>query len=114
MAALREGFTTGSCALACCLRQRDGLPFAGVSDGAGGRGIYPPVIIPHADGSCGVIKDSGNDLDIANGMEVVARVEVLSQDGPMCSAQGKASARWRKWGSKFLLESLRLIPCHGR
>ena len=83
MADLREGFTTGSCAaaaaLACCLWQRDGTcpPQVGLRVPAGK--VYTPVIISHADGSCGVIKDSGDDPDITNGMEVIAKVELLNE-----------------------------------
>ena len=82
---LREGFTTGSCAaaaaLACCLRIRDGkCPDQVCITVPEGR-QYIPSIIPHADGSCGVIKDSGDDPDITNGMEIISKVELLDTDG---------------------------------
>lgn len=85
MKALREGFTTGSCAaaaaLACCLWQRDGRCPEKVSvDVPEGR-RYVPSIIPHADGSCGVVKDSGDDPDVTNGMEVVVKVDLLPGAG---------------------------------
>ena len=87
MKALREGFTTGSCAaaaaLACCLRLRDGVCPERVSIVVPEGRTYAPEIIAHADGSCGVIKDSGDDPDITNGVEVVARVEIDAADGPI-------------------------------
>ena len=94
MAVLREGFTTGSCAsaaaLACCLWQRDGACPAQVSLRVPAGKVYTPVIIPHEDGSCGVIKDSGDDPDITNGTEVVAKVEPLQENGPIvfCAGEG--------------------------
>ena len=94
MAVLREGFTTGSCAaaaaLACCLWQRDGNCPSQVSLTVPAGKVYTPVIIPHADGRCGVIKDSGDDPDITNGTEVVAKVELLQENGPVifCAGEG--------------------------
>ncbi|MBP5750540.1 MAG: cobalamin biosynthesis protein CbiD [Firmicutes bacterium] len=94
MKKLREGFTTGSCAaaaaLACCLWQRDGhCPDAVELEVPGGK-VYRPDIVPHEDGSCGIIKDSGDDPDITNGMEIVSRVELLEGDGPVdfCAGEG--------------------------
>ena len=85
MKKLREGFTTGSCAaaaaLACCLWIRDGkCPDQVCITVPEGR-QYIPNIIPHDDGSCGVIKDSGDDPDITNGMEIIAKVELSETDG---------------------------------
>jgi cobalt-precorrin-5B (C1)-methyltransferase len=85
MKELRDGFTTGSCAaaaaLAACLWQRDGFcPDAVELEVPGGK-IYRPDIVPHEDGSCGIYKDSGDDPDITNGMEVVSKVELLEGDG---------------------------------
>lgn len=94
MVDLREGFTTGSCAaaaaLACCLWQRDGTCPSQVGLRVPAGKVYTPVIIPHADGSCGVIKDSGDDPDITNGMEVIAKVELLEENGPVvfCAGEG--------------------------
>lgn len=87
MKKLREGFTTGSCAaaaaLACCLWQRDGFcPDAVELEVPAGK-IYRPDIVPHEDGSCGIFKDSGDDPDITNGMEIVSKVELLDGDGPV-------------------------------
>ncbi|MBR3394662.1 MAG: cobalamin biosynthesis protein CbiD [Firmicutes bacterium] len=87
MKKLREGFTTGSCAaaaaLACCLWQRDGAcPEAVELEVPGGK-VYRPQIVPHEDGSCGIIKDSGDDPDITKGMEVISRVDISQEDGPI-------------------------------
>ena len=92
MKKLREGFTTGSCAaaaaLAACLWQRDGFcPDAVELEVPGGK-IYRPDIVPHEDGSCGIYKDSGDDPDITNGMEIVSRVELLDGDGPVTFRAG--------------------------
>ena len=93
MEKLREGFTTGSCAaaaaLACCLWQRDGVcPEAVELEVPGGK-VYRPQILAHEDGSCGIIKDSGDDPDITNGMEVRAKVEVSCADGPVLFLRGE-------------------------
>ena len=85
MKKLREGFTTGSCAaaaaLACCLWQRDGTCPQQVCITVPEGRRYLPAINPHGDGSCGVIKDSGDDPDITRGMEIISRVELLDGDG---------------------------------
>lgn len=85
MRKLREGFTTGSCAaaaaLACCLWLRDGACPRQVELVVPEGRRYAPEIIAHADGSCGVVKDSGDDPDITNGMEIVARVALMEGDG---------------------------------
>ena len=93
MKALREGFTTGSCAaaaaLACCLWQRDGVCPERVCITVPEGRSYAPEIVPHRDGSCGVVKDSGDDPDITNGMEIVSRVELLPEDGGMVFRAGE-------------------------
>ena len=82
---LREGFTTGSCAaavaLACCLWMRDGKCPEQVCITVPEGRKYISSIIPHDDGSCGVIKDSGDDPDITKGMEIIAKVELMDVDG---------------------------------
>lgn len=93
MKKLREGFTTGSCAaaaaLACCLWLRDGKCPEQVCITVPKGRQYIPNIIPHGDGSCGVIKDSGDDPDITNGMEIISKVELLDGDGGICFAAGE-------------------------
>ena len=93
MKALREGFTTGSCAaaaaLACCLWQRDGICPERVAIVVPEGRTYAPEIVPHEGGRCGVVKDSGDDPDITNGMEVIASVEVGGEDGPVSFRAGE-------------------------
>lgn len=93
MKKLREGFTTGSCAaaaaLACCLWMRDGACPDQVRITVPEGRQYIPSIIPHGDGSCGVIKDSGDDPDITGGMEIVSRVDLLDADGEIRFAAGE-------------------------
>ncbi|MBO4298203.1 MAG: cobalamin biosynthesis protein CbiD [Clostridia bacterium] len=93
MKALREGFTTGSCAaaaaLACCLCQRDGRRPERVAIVVPEGRTYAPEIVFHEDGRCGVVKDSGDDPDITNGMEVIAGVEIAREDGPISFRAGE-------------------------
>ena len=93
MKALREGFTTGSCAaaaaLACCLWQRDGACPGQVSIVVPEGRTYTPEIIPHAGGRCGVVKDAGDDPDITDGMEIVVGVELLPGEGAIEFAAGE-------------------------
>ncbi len=84
---MREGFTTGACAaaaaLASCLARRDGeCPVRVMIVLPDGRS-FAPEIIPHDDFTCGVIKDAGDDPDITNGCEVLARVEPGESLGPV-------------------------------
>ena len=86
MSALREGFTTGSCAAACalasCLWQRDGdCPSQVALTVPEGRTYMAEI---HAIGPyrCAVYKDSGDDPDITNGSEVWAQVQLLPE-GPV-------------------------------
>ena len=84
---LKEGFTTGSCAaaaaLAACMRRRDGICPERVSIVVPAGKTYAPEIIAHEDGTCGVLKYSGDDPDITNSMEVIAGVEILEENGPV-------------------------------
>lgn len=94
MKRLREGFTTGSCAaaaaLACCMRLRDGHCPEQVCIVVPEGRKYIPTIIAHSDGSCGVIKDSGDDPDITQGMEIIAKVDLAEGDGEIrfCAGEG--------------------------
>lgn len=94
MKALREGFTTGSCAaaaaLACCLWLRDGTCPERVEIVVPEGRKYAPEIIAHDDGSCGVIKDSGDDPDVTRGMEIIVRVALEAGEGAIrfCAGEG--------------------------
>lgn len=85
MKALREGFTTGSCAaaaaLASCLWQRDGACPERVGIVVPAGKTFAPEIIAHGGYTCGVIKDGGDDPDITTGSEVRARVRLMAGDG---------------------------------
>lgn len=85
MKALREGFTTGSCAaaaaLASCLWQRDGACPERVGIVVPAGKTFAPEIIAHGGYACGVIKDGGDDPDITTGSEVRARVRLMESDG---------------------------------
>ena len=71
MKALREGFTTGSCAaaaaLASCLWQRDGACPERVEIVVPAGKTFAPEIIAHGGYVCGVIKDGGDDPDCTHG-----------------------------------------------
>ena len=86
MKALREGFTTGSCAAACalasCLWQRDGVCPGQVALTVPEGRTYMPEIHALSPYRCAVYKDSGDDPDITNGSEVWAEVKLLP-DGPV-------------------------------
>ena len=85
MKALREGFTTGSCAaaaaLASCLWQRDGACPERVGIVVPAGKTFAPEIIAHGGYVCGVIKDGGDDPDITTGSEVRVRVRLMESDG---------------------------------
>ena len=85
MKALREGFTTGSCAaaaaLASCLWQRDGACPERVEIVVPAGKTFAPEIIAHGGYVCGGIKDGGDDPDITTGSEVRARVRLMESDG---------------------------------
>ena len=102
---LREGFTTGSCAaaaaLACCLWQRDGKCPGQVCITVPEGRKYAPEVIAHPDGSCGVVKDSGDDPDITKGMEIVARVELMPEDGEIRFRAGRGVGIITEPGLKF-------------
>ena len=85
MKALREGFTTGSCAaaaaLASCLWQRNGACPERVGIVVPAGKTFAPEIIAHGGYVCGVIKDGGDDPDITTGSEVRVRVRLMESDG---------------------------------
>lgn len=104
MKKLREGFTTGSCAaaaaLACCLWLRDGKCPEQVCITVPEGRRYVTAVIAH-DGGCGVIKDSGDDPDITNGMEIISSVELLAGDGEIVFAAGDGVGTITEVGLKY-------------
>ena len=90
--ALREGISTGSCAAAAAkaavmLAQAGKCP-ASVSVATPQGKILTLEPFCFADGSCGVIKDAGDDPDVTNGLMVRAAVEISAGDGPVTFAAG--------------------------
>lgn len=104
MKKLREGFTTGSCAaaaaLACCLWLRDGKCPEQVCITVPEGRRYVTAVIAH-DGGCGVIKDSGDDPDITDGMEIISNVELLDGDGEILFAAGEGVGTITEVGLKY-------------
>jgi cobalt-precorrin-5B (C1)-methyltransferase len=91
--ALREGISTGSCAAAAAKA-------AAILAQTGKCPAYVSVVTPQgrvltlepfcfADGSCGVVKDAGDDRDITNGATVRVSVEVCDTEGPVTFAAGE-------------------------
>lgn len=114
MKKLREGFTTGSCAaaaaLACCLWKRDGSCPEQVCITVPEGRKYLPCIIAHQDGSCGVIKDSGDDPDITNGLEIIAKVDLLEQDGEISFRAGEGVGTITQRGLKIPVGEAAINP----
>lgn len=105
MKKLKEGFTTGSCAaaaaLGCCIWMRDGVCPEAVEITIPEGRVYRPIIIPHEDGSCGIIKESGDDPDITNGMEVISSVMLLEGEGPIIFKAGEGVGTITQSGLKI-------------
>ena len=91
--ALREGVSTGSCAAAAAkaaaqLAVTGKCPaLVSVATPQGRILIMEPFCF--ADGSCGVVKDAGDDPDITNGVVVRAAVKLGAEDGPVTFAAGE-------------------------
>ncbi len=86
---LRRGYTTGSCAAAAAkaaaLMLLSGRPQESVwLMTPGGIGltlaVREPVLAPDS-ASCGIVKDSGDDPDVTDGITIYARVERLQEPG---------------------------------
>lgn len=93
MKALREGFTTGSCAAACalasCLWRTEGECPRRVRIILPAGREYAPEIHPLAPYRCAVFKDAGDDPDMTGGCEVWAEVSVSASDGPVTFRAGE-------------------------
>jgi len=90
---LREGFSTGSCAAAAAkaavMLAEEGKCPACVSVVTPQGRVLTLEPFCFADGSCGVVKDAGDDPDITNGVVVRAYVEIGDFDGPVIFAAGE-------------------------
>ena len=91
--ALREGISTGSCAAAAAkaaaLLAETGKCPALVSVATPQGEVLTLEPFCFADGSCGVVKDAGDDPDITNGVTVRASLEIGDSDGPVTFAAGR-------------------------
>ena len=103
---LRRGYTTGSCAAAAAkaaaimlLENRD-LASVRLMTPGGAALTLPLCEITRADGfvSCGVVKDSGDDPDVTNGMTVYAKVEKTGEPGAITIDGGVGIGRVTKPG----------------
>ena len=114
MKKLREGFTTGSCAaaaaLASCLWQRDGFCPERVELVVPEGRSYAPEIVPHEPYRCGVIKFSGDDPDITNGMEITAEVSVSDFPGPVTFLAGEGVGTVTEPGLKIPVGGAAINP----
>ena len=90
---LRLGYTTGSCAAAAAkaaaLLAETGKCPARVSVATPQGEVLTLEPFCFADGSCGVVKDAGDDPDITNGVTVRASLEIGDSDGPVTFAAGR-------------------------
>ncbi|MDO4555414.1 MAG: cobalt-precorrin-5B (C(1))-methyltransferase CbiD [Lachnospiraceae bacterium] len=90
---LREGVSTGSCmaagAVASAMWQLSGTcPKEAVVEAPIGKKLYIEVA-PAGEKTCVVIKDAGDDPDVTHGCQVITKVEISKEDGPITFAGGK-------------------------
>lgn len=93
MKKLREGVSTGSCmtggAIASVLWQTTGkCPDLVEVEAPIGRTLYLEAI-PLEDGSCGIIKDAGDDPDVTGGSMICTRVEISETEGEIAFRGGE-------------------------
>ncbi len=93
MKKLREGVSTGSCmtggAAASALWQMTGnCPDVVRVDTPIGKTLYLDVIA-HEYGTCGIIKDAGDDPDVTHGSEIITRVDISEEDGEITFVGGE-------------------------
>lgn len=90
---LREGYTTGSCAAAAAKAAAMrvlGAPAPGsVQITTPEERIFTLPVVSFPDGSCGVVKDSGDDPDSTDGMMIKAAVTVSEKAGPVSFSAGQ-------------------------
>lgn len=93
MKRLREGVSTGSCmtggAAASAIWQTTGsCPAVVEVEAPIGKNLYLDVI-PRGNGSCGVIKDAGDDPDVTHGSEIITHVEIKEEPGEILFRGGE-------------------------
>lgn len=93
MKKLREGVSSGSCmtggAIASVLWQTTGkCPDMVEVEAPIGKTLYLEAL-PLENGSCGIIKDAGDDPDITHGSMICTRVEIGDEDGEITFRGGE-------------------------
>lgn len=90
---LREGYSTGSCAAAAAkaaaVRALGGECPPAVDITTPEERVFTFKVIAYEDGSCGVVKDSGDDPDATNGITIKAEVALSDAAGPISFAAGE-------------------------
>ena len=105
MKKLREGVSTGSCmtggAAAAALWLTSGrCPDVVRVDTPIGKTLYLDVI-PKTPGTCGIIKDAGDDPDVTHGSEIITTVEILPEDGEIRFVGGEGIGTVTQEGLKL-------------
>ena len=103
---LRRGYTTGSCAAAAAKAAALMLLTESRLDSVylmtpGGRGLrlsLSDITISDGRVSCGVVKDSGDDPDVTDGMTIYAEVKKTDNNGIISIDGGEGIGRVTKPG----------------
>lgn len=90
---LREGVSTGSCmtagAVASAIWQTTGkCPEVTAIEAPIGRTLYVETV-PVEENTCMVIKDAGDDPDVTGGCQVITKVEIFPENGPITFLGGE-------------------------
>lgn len=105
MKKLKEGVSTGSCmtggAAAAAIWLTTGkCPDVIRVDTPIGKTLYLDVI-PKSPGTCGIIKDAGDDPDVTHGSEIITSVEILPEDGEIRFVGGEGIGKVTQDGLKL-------------
>lgn len=111
---LREGVTTGTCAAAAARAsvqwQISGqCPENICVDTPAGKTLCLSVV-PEEFPACGVIKDAGDDPDVTDGCEVIARVRLLEETGDILFKAGEGIGRVTRPGLKLPVGEAAINP----
>ena len=118
---LRCGYTTGTCAAAAAKAAAMGLIFGKIPESIGivtpaGISLQLPVVDPKmADGeaSCGIVKDSGDDPDVTDGLTIYALVKRIPKgieiDGGEGIGRVSAPGLWQEPGMAAINRVPRLM-----